>query len=730
MRNSDSALGIWRTATPTLYWYHQYAPTSTIEQRTPEKRNETRKSTDARGRANGRIVRTRTTVYRKFLEHNLAMRSRNKRVWYNNNNINNNHNNKYDYSENNPSSSSSSISGGLRSRGLETNNTDHHDNDFRHNQHENNDCVTQSDISLAPTTTTTSSSTEIGASHLQHPQPYQQQHPQQQYRHTPHDSYGSTSARIKRRTKVAWRGRTPHTMLSRIMCSPPSLQVRWRTTRRRVIIIIILVMMTTVSLVLYRSITLIGIYLLESLGTSPTIPIHHSLEKNSSTRTMLLMRRPAITRRTEPTGIEDGTPFSGHTSVGGGGRHVSQNQNQIPKLKKRRQDSRIQMKIKKNETKSKSHHRPVIQLDSFNYLLRGGQFNLCQKILKVTGAKRIGEETKSRYDNNLRYHLLNSSVPPLLNMTINCHDPMNGNAGFGVGLFIKGFYSVRIAATLGLVDFAFHCQNPNVDYGMDVVSHFQGYYPAPPSLAPWPLDGTPNDTRSVCGMQMLPSLFVMSHEIQRQMRRLAVTVVGSRGHDMTDLFPNGIPDRPAAVFPDVELDDVAIHFRCGDILSNNLPNFGIIKFEEYLKYISPHTPSIGIVTQPFDADRNRIIDRDQVDDCKIVVQHLVQFLQTAYPNARINIRNDVNETLPLALARLTMANQSFVSLSSFGIFPVISSLGQGYFQRGNDMVNPFATAMQQYLHNIHMMDSPILSSADCASKPLADILHWLETPSR
>jgi hypothetical protein len=82
---------------------------------------------------------------------------------------------------------------------------------------------------------------------------------------------------------------------------------------------------------------------------------------------------------------------------------------------------------------------------------------------------------------------------------------------------------------------------------------------------------------------------------------------------------------------------------------------------------------------------------------------------------------------PLALARLTMAHQSFVSLSSFGIFPVIAAFGQGYFQRGNDMVNPFAESMQPYLNNIHIMDSPVLSSADCARKSITDILTWLET---
>ena len=38
-----------------------------------------------------------------------------------------------------------------------------------------------------------------------------------------------------------------------------------------------------------------------------------------------------------------------------------------------------------------------------------------------------------------------------------------------------------------------------------------------------------------------------------------------------------------------------------------------------------------------------------------------------------------------------MGNISITSLSSFGIFPVIGTFGQGYFQRGNRGINPFAT---------------------------------------
>jgi hypothetical protein len=58
------------------------------------------------------------------------------------------------------------------------------------------------------------------------------------------------------------------------------------------------------------------------------------------------------------------------------------------------------------------------------------------------------------------------------------------------------------------------------------------------------------------------------------------------------------------------LDDVAIHFRCGDVLGEQFRNdFGMILFREYAKWIwTSNATSIGIVTQPFQTDRNRKID--------------------------------------------------------------------------------------------------------------------------
>jgi hypothetical protein len=56
----------------------------------------------------------------------------------------------------------------------------------------------------------------------------------------------------------------------------------------------------------------------------------------------------------------------------------------------------------------------------------------------------------------------------------------------------------------------------------------------------------------------------------------------------------------------------------------------------------------------------------------------------------ISIHNGPNKMLSLAYAPLAMTKQTCVSLSSFGIFPIIGTFGEGYFQKGNVGINQFA----------------------------------------
>lgn len=84
----------------------------------------------------------------------------------------------------------------------------------------------------------------------------------------------------------------------------------------------------------------------------------------------------------------------------------------------------------------------------------------------------------------------------------------------------------------------------------------------------------------------------------------------------------------------------------------------------------------------------------------------------------------MNETLPLAYARLVMANHSVTSLSSFGIFPIIGSFGQGYFQKGNRGVNPFATHIPSILPNIHQMEADVRGTGQMMDKSIENLVEW------
>ena len=146
-----------------------------------------------------------------------------------------------------------------------------------------------------------------------------------------------------------------------------------------------------------------------------------------------------------------------------------------------------------------------------------------------------------------------------------------------------------------------------------------------------------------------------------------------------DYFDNG------PVFSDVEIDDVAIHYRCGDVLHGACCYFTYTRFEEFAKLISPDAKTIGIVTQPFeDSKDGQSRPQDKLnetgDRCKALVHGLIDYLKPKFPNAKFAIRNGPGENMALAFARMVMANQTIaLTPSTFSIFPLTSSFGTGYF---------------------------------------------------
>mmetsp|Transcript_18410 Transcript_18410/g.27604 ORF Transcript_18410/g.27604 Transcript_18410/m.27604 type:complete len:595 (-) Transcript_18410:896-2680(-) len=311
---------------------------------------------------------------------------------------------------------------------------------------------------------------------------------------------------------------------------------------------------------------------------------------------------------------------------------------------------------------------------------------------------------------------------PLLNITL-CWDCLQKKFSLGEGNWITAFYTTRIAAAAARVDVQIQC-NDGRDSQMDMLlPWFETYQPAPTEENPWPFHGQLPTEFEACSDYYEPvRLDLMIDEIRNDMRKMGVTMFGSRENKSHPSVPL---DQPPLV-PDIEIEDVAIHLRCGDVMGGVArSDFGMMQFSEYKKWISKDARTVGIVTQPFEKERNRSLDHDKVDDCRAVTYKLVDYLQDFLPSAKISIHNSVNESLPMTYARLVMADQSFTTLSSFGIFPVIGGFGKGYFQKGNGGVNPFSKYLPEiYPGELIMMDAPVKTAAELRGMDLQSILDW------
>ncbi|KAL3779372.1 hypothetical protein HJC23_005232 [Cyclotella cryptica] len=310
---------------------------------------------------------------------------------------------------------------------------------------------------------------------------------------------------------------------------------------------------------------------------------------------------------------------------------------------------------------------------------------------------------------------------PFLNITLPCRDIVV-NGGLGQGNWITAIYIARITAAAAMVDLQIQCNDGKSSQMDSLLPWFEAYQLAPTFENPWPFRGRlPTEIEACSNSYRDVRLDFMIDEIRNDIRKMAVTIVGSK----EDKTHPSVPVNQPPLVPNIEIEDVVIHLRCGDVLGGaNRNDFGMMKFTEYKKWISKDVRTVGIVTHPFESERNRPLDRSKVDNCRAVTYHLVNYLQGFLPTAKISIHNGLNETLPMTYARLAMANQSFTTLSSFGIFPVIGGFGMGYFQKGNWGVNPFARYLPDMCPNLIMMEAPVLTTSSLKGLDLQSILDW------
>lgn len=366
-----------------------------------------------------------------------------------------------------------------------------------------------------------------------------------------------------------------------------------------------------------------------------------------------------------------------------------------------------------------------------DYLFWMGRNKICSLIQNITGVSKLGPSDPPQHTRQ------GSSQPPILNLTLKCSD-MKDNTGN----WITAIYHLRLVAAFGRVDFQFQCDDGMSMADYSILPWLSGYFPS--NRSQWAFDlGWPESDR-VCHKKYakLP-LEHLAHDMQNDMQALAVTILGPRSFNVTgDLrsrmeFLQGSIQRwqghtdkeTSIVYPreDIEIDDVALHFRCGDVFGGTSKDvYGLVKFKEFKDCIpNETTKSIGIFTQPFNVSHLRADDHDFVDQCEKLVGVLVEYLTKAYPNASISIRNTIEDTIPISYARMIMASRTITTMSTFGIFPAIGSFGDGYF-KGSGRQNKFAHRVLEVLPNFHEMgNDKILTSPEIKRKSWSEIVNFL-----
>jgi hypothetical protein len=73
-----------------------------------------------------------------------------------------------------------------------------------------------------------------------------------------------------------------------------------------------------------------------------------------------------------------------------------------------------------------------------------------------------------------------------------------------------------------------------------------------------------------------------------------------------------------------ELDDVTIHFRCGDILSLPFREYGYPR---------------GILSAPIDDSRSRLVDFANAKKCRYLLEDMVEYFTSEYPDVIVTVRD-------------------------------------------------------------------------------------------
>jgi hypothetical protein len=367
----------------------------------------------------------------------------------------------------------------------------------------------------------------------------------------------------------------------------------------------------------------------------------------------------------------------------------------------------------------------------------------CERILGLPVEEALGDGT------------VDTLPPTLVNLTFSCHD-LYKYGGLGSGNYISAIYGLRMAAhALGSVDVRIRCDDAIEQRDALILPWLMGNFSGIQPVLPAAQRTDPTVQEACSNYRMIPITHRVE-DMQFELRRMAIALVGIpfAGHpaeawgeqylwshtakQRTDAYQIPVSDRNTPpLYPDVELDDAVLHFRCGDLILSNHPSFGFMKFASFSRHISPEVRSIGIATQPFEMTaqrRNADGGEMKMKRCKKVVMAFVEHLEERFPGRRIRIHNNVNETIALTFARMVMANQTVVAITSFGVFPGVATFGMGYIRKPDYPKAPnrwlLSPKIESLVDNVKLVEEPRLMAVECRKmwgEDGTDVINWFQT---
>lgn len=365
-------------------------------------------------------------------------------------------------------------------------------------------------------------------------------------------------------------------------------------------------------------------------------------------------------------------------------------------------------------------------------------------------------------DNSIQFMEAAAIMPPTrINLQFDCQE-LFARSELGTGNYISAFYGLRLAAAaMGNVDVSITCPDAAATRHDLILPWMMGWFPRTVHTLPPQNRTHPSVGAACCGYKHIQIGWQLDH-MRYELRRMAVALVGipyaghpaeqwadenlwntndsgndasSRG-EIVHQLPTPQRDDPP-LYPNVDLDEAVLHFRCGDLISSDHPSFGFMKFASFSRHLPRNVTSIGIATQPFDRDaQTRRADGGDGNKarCRRVVLLFVQHLEREFPAARITIRNDSTETIALTFARMIMARDVVIGITSFGVFPGIATFGTGYvrhpdYNRAPNrwLLKPF---VEDVVDNVRLITEPRLMAGTCKySWPVDNgtkVLEWFQ----